>query len=57
MKDKNKNQRYNWYVPRFVLGWLVKETPENWISCTPIRLFGIFLGYKIKLKKTGYINN
>jgi len=48
--EKPKYKTYYWYVPRFILGWLVKETPKNWICCTPIRIMGIFLGYKIKLR-------
>lgn len=54
MKDNNKGKRYVWFVPRFILGWLVSETPKNWITCTPIKFFGIFLGYKMVLAKKGY---
>lgn len=55
MEDPNKGKKYTWFVPRFVLGWLVKETPKNWVSCTPKRFLGIFIGYKITLAKSGYM--
>lgn len=55
MKDINKGKKYTVFIPRFVIGWLAKDTPDNWISLTPIRIFGIFIGYKMICAKKGYI--
>ena len=54
MKDVNKGKRYTVFIPRFVIGWLFKETPDNWLRLTPIKLFGIFIGYKMVCAKKGY---
>jgi hypothetical protein len=55
MKDINKGKRYTTFIPIFVLGWWFKETPDNWLVITPIRVFGIFIGYKMICAKKGYI--
>lgn len=51
MEDKNKGKRYSW----FALRGIVKETPENFISCTPVRILGICIGWNITMAKEGYI--
>lgn len=51
MEDQNKGNRYHWFG---LLG-LLKETPENWISAKPVRIFGICIGYWITLAKKGYV--
>lgn len=55
MKDPNKGKKYTVFIPRFLIGWLFKETPSNWLSLTPVKLFGIFLGIKMVCAKKGYI--
>ena len=54
MEDENKGKRYSLFVPWFTLGWLVKSAPDNFITCTPKRLFGFFIGYYIVCAKKGY---
>lgn len=55
IKDINKGKKYTVFIPRFVLGWLIKGTPDNWISLRRIVIFGIFIGYKMVCAKKGYI--
>lgn len=55
MKDINKGKRYTVFIPRFILGWLIKKTPDNWISVQKIWVFGYWIGYKMVLAKKGYI--
>lgn len=28
--------------------------PENWVSLSPVKIFGIFIGHKLKLAKPNY---
>lgn len=55
MQDINKGKRYTVFIPWFIIGWLIKETPDNWIQLTPIRIFKVFIGYKMVCAKKGYI--
>jgi hypothetical protein len=54
MEDINAGKRYKVFIPRFVLGWLIKETPSNWLGMTPIKPFGFFIGYMMTCAKKGY---
>ncbi len=29
----------------------LKRTPDNWITVTPVRVFGVFIGRLLKVKK------
>ena len=33
-----------------------KETPDNWLSATPFKVFGIMLGWKVSVVQKGYEN-
>ena len=54
MEDINKDKKYTTFIPRFLLGWYYKGTPENWLKLTPVKVFGIFIGYKMLCAKKGY---
>lgn len=32
----------------------LKETPPNWISVSPVRIFGVFIGRNLKVAMKGY---
>ena len=41
-----KRKYYYLYLPR----WGGGETPVGWVSVTPIRILGFFIGTKIKMR-------
>ena len=41
-----KRKYYYLYLPR----WGGGETPVGWVYATPIRIFGFFIGTKIKMR-------
>ncbi len=42
-----REQKYYYlYLPR----WGGGETPQGWVCCYPIKIFGIYLGTKIKMR-------
>lgn len=48
MKNKTTTERkyYYLYLPR----WGEGEVPRGWVSAKPIRIFGFFIGTKIKMR-------
>jgi len=41
-----KREYYYLYLPRWVKG----ETPVGWVSATPIRILGFYIGTKIRMR-------
>jgi hypothetical protein len=50
MENVNEGKRYYWFGLRGV----ARETPDNWISIKPVKVFGLIVGWWMTLAKKGY---
>jgi len=39
---------------QFLFRFITREFPDNLISATPVKLFGLFIGWKAKMAKPDY---